>query len=70
MRGYSLTEIITWIVGVFLGAVWLSRIFVVWLNRNSVVDISAAEYAVATKTPTPPTGGGAGTQSITVHCLG
>ncbi len=49
-----------WICGAFLGAVWLSRIAVVWLNRNSVADISAPEYDVPTTIPTPPNEGGMG----------
>lgn len=40
-------EAVTWIVSVFLGAVWLSRIAVVWLNRKSVADISAPEYGLS-----------------------
>ncbi len=49
-----------WIFSVFLGAVWLSRVAIVWINRKSVADISAPEYDVLTKIPTPPNEGGMG----------
>lgn len=54
MHGHALGEAFVWIFGLFLGAVWLSRIAVVWLNRKSVADISTPEYDVPAKIPTPP----------------
>jgi glycosyltransferase involved in cell wall biosynthesis len=43
MPWHLLREVLVWIFSVFLGAVWLSRLFIVWLNRKSVADISAPE---------------------------
>ena len=60
MHGHSLGGTVSWIFSVCLGAVWLSRIVIVWLNRKSVADISAPEYGVSTKIPTPPNEGGMG----------
>ena len=45
MYWHSLAEIFIWIFGLFLAAVWLSRIAVVWWNRKSVADVSKPEYA-------------------------
>jgi glycosyltransferase involved in cell wall biosynthesis len=36
---------VSWILGLFLGTVWLSRVAIVWWNRNTVADISRPEYA-------------------------
>ncbi len=49
-----------WVFSLFLGAVWLSRVAIVWINRKSVADISAPEYEVSGKIPTPPNEGGMG----------
>jgi len=43
-----------WIFSIFLGAVWLSRVLIVWRNRNTVPDISGPDYDVPPKTPIPP----------------
>lgn len=45
MQWHSLAEIFSWILGLFLAVVWVSRIAVVWWNRKSVADISKPEYA-------------------------
>ena len=60
MHWGSLLEAFIWIFSVFLGAVWLSRVAIVWINRKSVADISTPEYALPTKIPTPPKEGGMG----------
>ena len=46
MHWRSLVEIIIWAFGLFIGAVWLSRGWIVWRNRKTVPDISTAEFAV------------------------
>ena len=60
MSWRSLTDAFIWILGVFLGVVWLSRMAIVWMNRKSVADISTPEYSAPPKTPTPPKEGGMG----------
>lgn len=60
MHGHSPAEIFIGFVSVFLGAVWLQRIAVVWWNRKSVADISTPAYDLPTETLTPPTEGGIG----------
>ena len=60
MHGHSLAEVFIWIFGAFLGAVWLSRIAVVWWNRKSVADISTPEYDLPPEISTPPKEGGMG----------
>jgi glycosyltransferase involved in cell wall biosynthesis len=44
MRWHSLYEALVWFFGIFLGAVWLSRVLTVWVNRKTVADISTPEY--------------------------
>ena len=44
MYSHWWAEPLSWIFSVFLAAVWLSRIAVVWINRKSVADISSPEY--------------------------
>ena len=64
MHGHFPAEVVIWIVSLFLGAVWLQRIAVVWLNRKSVADISGPAYDAPTNTPTPPEDGGMGHRHI------
>jgi len=66
MHSRSLSEVLSWVFGVFLGAVWLSRIAIVWWNRKSVTDISAPEFDVPRETPAPPSQGGTPRVSIIV----
>lgn len=40
-------------LGIFLAVVWWSRVLVVWAHRNSVADISTAEYATPAGTALP-----------------
>ncbi len=44
MQQHLLAETLIWIFSVFLGAVWLSRVLVVWINRKTVADVSTLEY--------------------------
>ncbi len=66
MHSRWLAETLNWLFSIFLGMVWLSRIAIVWLNRKSVADLSAPEYDVPTKNPTPPKEGGMGHPYL--HC--
>ncbi len=60
MYWHLLCEALMWIFSIFLGAVWLSRVMIVWINRKTVADISAPECDVPPKAPTPPKEGGMG----------
>jgi len=60
MSWHAIAQTTIWIVGIFLGTVWVSRGWIVWRNRKTVADISTAEYDVRPKTPTPPKQGGMG----------
>lgn len=45
MQYYSWGHATTLALGIFLAAVWWSRVLVVWLNRDSVADITSNAYA-------------------------
>jgi glycosyltransferase involved in cell wall biosynthesis len=40
-------DLFVFLLGLFLAAVWWSRVLVVWANRKSVADIAGTEYAAS-----------------------
>ncbi len=56
----AISRALIWILGFFLGAVWLSRVLIVWRNRKTVADISTPEYDV------PPASSGANASRVSI----
>jgi glycosyltransferase involved in cell wall biosynthesis len=53
--GHALYHVLIWFFSLFLGILWISRVFTVWLNRETVPDITTSEYdSPITKGCEPP----------------